>query len=85
MKKLKTITKAKIFLSIVCTIIAIFLCIGVCHEWKAQGCDMPFSLAAGCVSYIIGAIVLYMFGKDVAEWIDYWFFNGDEYYKGRKK
>lgn len=81
---MKTAKRIKLAWAVFCTIIAIALCIAVCHEWKAQGCDMPFSLAAGCVSYIIGAIVLYMFGKDVAEWIDYWFFNGDEYYKGRK-
>ena len=81
---MKTAKRIKLEWAVFCTIIAIALCIAVCHEWKAQGCDMPFSLAAGCVSYIIGAIVLYMFGKDVAEWIDYWFFNGDEYYKGRK-
>ena len=81
---MKTAKRIKLAWAVFCTIIAIALCIAVCHEWKAQGCDMPFSLASGCVSYIIGAIVLYMFGKDVAEWIDYWFFNGDEYYKGRK-
>ena len=81
---MKTSKRIKLAWAVICAIIAIALCIAVCHEWKAQGCDMPFSLAAGCVSYIIGASVLYMFGKDVAEWIDYWFFNGDEYYKGRK-
>ena len=81
---MKTSKRIKLAWAVICTIIAIALCIAVCHEWKAQCCDMPFSLAAGCVSYIIGASVLYIFGKDVAEWIDYWFFNGDEYYKGRK-
>lgn len=84
MKKIKTITKVKILLAIVCTLVAIGLCIAVCHEWKAQGCDMPFSLFAGCAFYTVGSVGLYIGCAQFAEWIDYWFFNGDEYYKGRK-
>ena len=78
---MKTAKRIKLAWAVVCTIIAIALCIAVCHEWKAQGVDMPFSLAAGCIVYIVGSIGLYIGCVQFAEWIDYWFFNGDEYYK----
>ena len=75
---MKTIKKVKIFLAIVCTLIAISLCISVCNEWKAQGVEMPFSMWAGCIVYVA-------FSMELAKLIDYWFGNGDEYYKGRRK
>lgn len=82
---MKTIKKVKIFLAIVCTLIAIGLCIAVCNEWKAQGVDMPFSLWAGCIVYVAFSVVLYIGGMELAKLIDYWFSNGDEYYKGGRK
>ncbi len=84
MKKLKTITKVKIVIAIVCTLVAISLCIAVTNEWKSQGVTMPFSLVAGCLVYIAGSIGLYIGCTQLAEWIDYWFGNGDIYYKRRK-
>ena len=85
MKKLKTINKVKIVLAIVCTIVAVILCIAVLNEWEAQGCNMPFSKWAGCIVYIVGSIGLYIGCVQFADWIDYWFFNGDEYYRGGLK
>ena len=82
---MKTITKVKIGLAVVCTIIAISLCIAVCHEWKAQGLDMPFSLFAGCAVYIVGSLGLYVGCVQFAKFIDYWLFNGDEYYPKERK
>ena len=42
---------------------------------------MLFSMIAGCIVYIAGSVGLYIGGKELLDYIDYWWFNGDEYYK----
>ena len=81
---MKTSKRIKIAWAVICAIIAIALCIAVCHEWKAQGVTMPFSMVAGCLFYCAGCVGLWICGKELVDFIDYWWFNGDEYYKGRK-
>ena len=82
---MKTSKKIKIGWAVICAIVAVSLCIAVINEWTNQGVTMPFSKWAGCIVYAALSYGLYLFGVDVAEWIDYWWFNGDEYYKkGRK-
>lgn len=82
---MKTIKKIKILLAAICTMVAIALCVAVCREWEAQGCDMMYSKVAGCIVYIAGSVGLYIGCVQLAEFIDYWFGNGDIYYKGRRK
>ena len=79
------IKRIKIAWAVICTLIAIGLCIAVCHEWNAQGDCKPFSMIAGCIVYIAGSVGLFICGKEFADYIDYWFGNGDIYYKGGKK
>ena len=82
---MKAIKKFKILWAFICTIVAILLCVAVCREWSAQGCNMLFSKIAGCAVYIAGCVGIYFGGKELAEFINYWFGNGDVYYKqGRK-
>ena len=82
---MKTSKKIKIGWAVICAIVAVSLCIAVINEWKAQGCTMEFSLVAGCIVYIAGSVALWIAGKEFVDFIDYWWFNGDEYYKkGRK-
>lgn len=81
---MKTAKKIKIIWAIVCTLIAIGLCIAVVHEWKAQGVTMPFSLIAGCLVYCAGSAGLYICGKEFVNLLDYTFGDDNEYYKGRK-
>ena len=82
---MKTAKRIKIFWAIVCALVAIALCVAVCREWEAKGCDMLFSKIAGCIVYIAGSIGLFIGGKELVDFIDYWFGNGDIYYKGRRK
>ena len=82
---MKTIKKIKILLAAICTMVAIALCVAVCREWEAQGCDMVYSKVAGCIVYIAFSVGLYIGCVQLAEFIDYWFGNGDIYYKGRRK
>ena len=82
---MKTAKRIKIFWAIVCALVAIALCVAVCREWEAQGCDMLFSKIAGCIVYIAGSLVLFIGGNELVDFIDYWFGNGDIYYKGRRK
>ena len=81
---MKTAKRIKLAWAVVCTIIAIALCIAVCQEWKAQGVDLPFSFIAACLFYCAGCVGLWIGGKEFVDFIDYWFGNGDEYYKWRK-
>ena len=78
---MKTAKRIKLAWAVVCTIIAIALCIAVCNEWKAQGVDMRFSFIAACLFYCAGCVGLWICGKELVDFIDYWWFNGDEYYK----
>ena len=82
---MKTVNRIKLFWAIVCTLIAIGLCIAVTNEWKSQGVTMPFSLVAGCLFYCTCSIGLYIGGKELIDFIDYWWFNGDEYYKKNRR
>lgn len=85
MKTIKTIKKVKILLAVICTMVAIALCVAVCREWEAQGCDMTYSKVAGCIVYIAFSVGFYIGCAQFAEWLDYWFGNGDIYYKGKRK
>ncbi len=78
---MKTSKRIKIGWAVFCTIVAIALCVAVVSEWKAQGVDMMFSLVAGCIVYCAGFVGLWIGGKELVDFIDYWFGNGDEYYK----
>lgn len=82
---MKTAKRIKLFWAIVCTIIAIVLCIAVWNQWKAYGCTMIFSLVAECIVYCAGSVGLFIGGKELVDFIDYHFGNGDIYYKGGKK
>ena len=82
---MKTIKRIKIALAIICTLIAIGLCIAVCKEWNAQGDCKPFSMVAGCLVYIAGSVGLFILGKEVVEFIDYWHGKDNIYYKGKRK
>ena len=75
---MKTSKRIKIGWAVFCTIVAIALCVAVVSEWKAQGVDMMFSLVAGCVG-------MFILGKEAVDFIDYWWFNGEDYYKGGKR
>ena len=46
---------------------------------------MMFSLVAGCIVYCAGCVGLWIGGKELVDYADYLFGNGDEYYKGGKK
>lgn len=81
---MRTSKRIKIAWAVICAIIAIALCIAVTNEWKAQGDTMLFSMVAGCLVYCAGSVGLWICGKELVDFIDYWWFNGDEYYKGRK-
>ena len=81
---MKTAKRIKLAWAVVCTIIAIVLCIAVWNQWKAYGCMMIFSLVAECVVYCAGCACLWIGGKEFVDFMDHWFGNGDEYYKGRK-
>ena len=82
---MKTAMRPKIAWAVFCTLLAIGCCIAVYHEWGAQGCTKLFSMFAGCLTYIIGCVGLFIGGKELVDYIDYWFGNGDMYYKGGKK
>ena len=82
---MKTAKRIKIGWAVFCTILAIALCVAVASEWKAQGVDMMFSLVAGCIVYCAGCVGLWIGGKELVDYADYLFGNGDEYYKGGKK
>ena len=82
---MKTIKRFKIALAAFCTLLAIGLCITVYKEWSALGCTKTFSIVAECIMYCAGCVGLYIGGKELAEFIDYWWGNGDIYYKGRKQ
>ncbi len=82
---MKTIKKIKILWAVICIMVAIALCVAVCREWTDISDTKPLSIIAGCIVYIAGSIALYIGGKGLAEWIDYWFGNGDIYYKGKRK
>ena len=81
---MKTIKKFKIVWAIVCAIVAVVLCIAVYNEWTHQADCKVFSMIACCLIYCAGSVGLFFLGKESAEWIDYWFLNGDIYYKGNK-
>ena len=82
---MKTIKKFQILWAIVCTMIAIALCVAVCREYQSVEGDMLFSKVAGCLVYIAGCVGLYVGVMEFANFIDYWWGNGDIYYKGRKR
>ena len=82
---MKTIKKFKILWAFICTLVAITLCVAVCREWNAQGCDMLFSKIAGCIVYIACSVGLYVGGKELADFYNYWWGDGGIYYKGRRK
>ena len=82
---MKTSKRIKIVWAVICAIIAIALCIAVTNEWKAQGLCMPFSMVAGCLFYCAGCVGLFILGKEAVDFIDYWWFNGEDYYKGGKR
>ena len=82
---MKTIKRLKIAWAVFCALVAIALCIAVCHEWNAQGDCKPFSMVAGCLVYIAGSVGLFILGKDVVEFIDYWHGEDNIYYKGKRK
>ena len=82
---MKTIKRFKIALAAFCTLLAIGLCIAVYKEWSALGCTKTLSIVAECIVYCAGCVGLYIGGKELAEFIDYWWGNGDIYYKGRKQ
>lgn len=79
----KRINKSKVVAAIACGILATIICVSVCIQWKAQGCGF-WSLFAACMFYTVGCYGLYIFCREVIDYIQYWFGNGDEYYKGRK-
>ena len=81
---MKTAKRIKLAWAVICTVIAIALCIAVWNQWKALGLCMPFSMAADCLFYCAGCVGLWIGGKELVDFIDHWFGNGDEYYKGRK-
>ena len=78
---MKTSKRIKIAWAVICTIAAIILCVLVVNVWKSQGVSMPFSIVAGCLFCCAGCVGLFIFGKDAVDFIDYWWSNGDEYYK----
>ena len=78
---MKTAKRIKLAWAVVCTIFAIVLCIAVWNQWKAYGCTMIFSIVAECIVYCAGCVGLWICGKELVDFIDYWWFNGDEYYK----
>ena len=82
---MKTAKRLKIAWAVFCTLLAIGLCIAVYHEWTSLGCTKLFSIVAECIVYCAGCVGLYIGGKELAEFIDYWWGNGDIYYKGRKQ
>ena len=82
---MKTIKRFKIALAAFCTLLAIGLCIAVYKEWSSLGCTKTFSIVAECIVYCAGCVGLYIGGKELAGFIDYWWGNGDIYYKGRKQ
>ena len=82
---MKTAKRLKIAWAVFCTLLAIGLCIAVYHEWTSLGCTKLFSIVAECIVYCAGCVGLFIGGKELVNYIDYWFGNGDEYYKkGRK-
>jgi hypothetical protein len=78
---MKTAKRIKIGWAVICAILAIALCVAVVNEWNSQGVLMPFSMVAGCLFYCAGCVGLFICGKELVDFIDYWWFNGDEYYK----
>jgi preprotein translocase subunit SecF len=78
---MKTITRFKIVWAVFCAIVAIAVCIAVWNEWHEQGCTKVFSMVADWIVYCAGSVGLYICGKELVDFIDYWWFNGDEYYK----
>ena len=82
---MKTAKRVKIAWAVFCTLVAIGLCIVVYKEWNALGCTKIFSIVAECIVYSAGCVGLFIGGKELVDYIDYWFGNGDIYYKGRRK
>lgn len=82
---MKTSKRIKIGWAVFCIIVAITLCVAVVSEWQAQGVSMPFSMVADCIVYCAGCVVLFILGKKAVDFVDYLWFNGDEYYKGRNQ
>ena len=82
---MKTAKRLKIAWAVFCTLLAIGLCIAVYHEWTSLGCTKLFSIVAECIVYCAGSVGLFIGGKELVDFIDYHFGNGDIYYKGGKK
>lgn len=82
---MKTIKRLKIAWATFCGMLAIVLCIAVYKEWSALGCTKLFSIVAECIVYTAGCVGLFIGGKELADFIDYWWGNGDIYYKGKRK
>ena len=82
---MKTAKRLKIAWAVFCTLLAIGLCIAVYHEWTSLGCTKLFSIVAECIVYCAGCVGLFIGGKELVDYIDYWWGNGDIYYKGRKQ
>ena len=82
---MKTAKRLKIAWAVFCTLLAIGLCIAVYHEWTSLGCTKLFSIVAECIVYCAGCIGLFIGGKELVDYIDYWFGNGDIYYKNKRQ
>lgn len=82
---MKTAKRLKIAWAVFCTLLAIGLCIAVYHEWTSLGCTKLFSIVAECIVYCAGCVGLFIGGKELVDYIDYWWGNGDIYYKNGRK
>lgn len=82
---MKTAKRLKIAWAVFCTLLAIGLCIAVYNEWTSLGCTKLFSIVAECIVYCAGCVGLFIGGKELVDYIDYWWGNGDIYYKNERK
>ena len=82
---MKTAKRLKIAWAVFCTLLAIGLCIAVYHEWTSLGCTKLFSIVAECIVYCAGCVGLFIGGKELVDYIDYWWGDGDIYYKNGRK
>ena len=82
---MKTAKRLKIAWAVFCTLLALGLCIAVYHEWTSLGCTKLFSIVAECIVYCAGCVGLFIGGKELVDYIDYWWGNGDIYYKNGRK
>lgn len=82
---MKTAKRLKIAWAVFCTLLAIGLCIAVYYEWTSLGCTKLFSIVAECIVYCAGCVGLFIGGKELVDYIDYWWGNGDIYYKNGRK